>query len=90
MSAPQKVVRPKYEERSDISPSLSESADYFSGHQAELRGKFGGKWVALSGRALRFSSDDLGSLQRQVDEHCPEDTLLIDYVPLPGEEPDWK
>jgi hypothetical protein len=78
------------EHRSDISPSLGDSLDYLSMHLGELQRHHAGQWVALAGPAVKLFSADLDELQQRILATCPTDTLLIDYIPHPGEGLDWK
>lgn len=74
------------EHRSNVSPSLWVSVEFFDNHQSELQKTYAGMWIALAGRTVRFSNRDCAELQREIVAKCPEDTLLIEYVPVPGEE----
>jgi hypothetical protein len=78
------------QQQPNVSACLAESIDYLSKHLPELQQQFAGQWVALAGQTVRFSNDRLDTLQEEVETKCPHDTLLIDYVPLPGELLDWK
>jgi hypothetical protein len=69
---------------------LGESADFLSKRWNELQRDYGGKWVALAGGTVRLFGDDLVHLQERIELTCPEETLLVDYIPCPGEEVDWK
>jgi hypothetical protein len=68
---------------------LCESADFLAKNWSELQREYGGKWVACAGRTVRLFGDDLVRLQERIALTCPEETLLVDYVPRPGEELDW-
>ena len=70
--------------------SLSESADFLAKNWGNLQRDYAGKWVALAGRSVRLFDDDLPHLQDQIQLTCPEETLLVDRIPAPGEELDWK
>jgi hypothetical protein len=69
---------------------LSESADFLAKNWSDLQRDYAGKWVACAGRTVRLFDDDLVGLQERIERTCPEETLLVDYVPCPGEELDWK
>ncbi|MCY2995985.1 MAG: hypothetical protein NTY19_50260 [Planctomycetota bacterium] len=69
---------------------LSESADFLATNWGNLQRDYAGKWVALAGRSVRLFDDDLPRLQDQIQLTCPEETLLVDRIPAPGEELDWK
>ena len=69
---------------------LSESADFLARNWGSLQRDYAGKWVALAGRSVRLFDDDLPHLQDQIQLTCPEETLLVDRIPAPGEELDWK
>ena len=69
---------------------LGESADFLAKNWGNLQRDYGGKWVALAGRSVRLFEDDLTHLHEQIELTCPEETLLVDRIPAPGEELDWK
>jgi hypothetical protein len=83
-------VRVRREHNPEIFPALGQSMEYLTGNRSELQAAYGGKWVALHGREVRVSADDLASLHRMADDICPDVVLLIDYIALPGEDLDWK
>jgi hypothetical protein len=75
----------------DVSPSLWVSVKYFDEQLAELQRAYAGKWIALAGQSVRFANEDACEIHRQAIAECPNETLFIAYVPLPGEGPlDWK
>ncbi len=78
------------EHRTDISPSLGDSLDYLTKNLGELQKRHAGEWVALAGSAVKLSGPDLDELQQRILATCPNETLLIDYIPIPGELLDWK
>ena len=80
----------KREQIPGISPSLGESIDYLTQNLSDLQREYAGRWVALAGRRVRLSADDLVSLQRTIDATCPNEPVLVDYIPFPGEILDWK
>ena len=69
---------------------LTESADFLAKNWDQLQHDYGGKWVACAGRSVRLFGDDLVQLQERIESTCPEEILLVEYVPLPGEQLDWK
>ena len=69
---------------------LSESADFLAKNWGNLQRDYGGKWVALAGRSVRLFEDDLAHLHEQIELTCPEETLLVNRIPAPGEDLDWK
>lgn len=69
---------------------VSESENFLAENWPQLQRDYGGKWVALAGRSVRLCDDDLARLHAQIELTCPEETLLVDRIPGPGEELDWK
>ncbi len=69
---------------------LAESADFLAKNWSDLQRDYGGKWVALSGRSVRLFDDDLERLHERIELTCPGETLLVDRIPAPGEDLDWK
>ena len=69
---------------------LSENADFLAKNWTDLQRDYAGKWVALAGRSVRLFEDDLAHLHERIGATCPEETLLVDRIPAPGEELDWK
>jgi hypothetical protein len=69
---------------------LSESADFLAKNWSNLQRDYGGKWVAVAGRSVRLFDDDLARLHEQIELTCSEETLLVDRIPPPGEDLDWK
>ena len=69
---------------------LGESADCLAKNWTNLQRDHGGKWVALAGRSVRLFEDDLAHLHERIELTCPEETLLVDRIPAPGEDLDWK
>lgn len=78
------------EQRPGISPSLGESMAYLTENLSDLQREYAGRWIALAGRRVRLSGDDLVSLQRAINGTCPNEPLLVDYIPVPDEILDWK
>ena len=79
------------EHRSDVSPSLGVSVDFFDSNLLELQKTYAGMWIALAGRTVRLAKREADELHKEIIAKCPSETLLIEYVPLPSEEPlDWK
>jgi hypothetical protein len=82
------LMSTKHEAGSDF--LLSESADFLAKNWSTMQRDYGGKWVALAGRSVRLFEDDLAHLHEQIELTCPQETLLVDRIPPPGEDLDWK
>jgi hypothetical protein len=80
----------RIEHHPEISPSVALSFEFFTQNRATLQQEYAGKWVALVNRAVRFSANDLDGLQAQINTTCRNDTVLMDYIPRPGEEDDTR
>ena len=70
--------------------ALGRSVEFLRTQFFELQRLYAGEYVALAGEQVAAKHTDPLELQKLLDVTHPNDTVLIEYVPFPGEVVDWK